>query len=108
MTNCWSFVICRLSPLDKLLQRSRIEHMSDRIIRASEIATYVYCRRAWHLQRQMGYQSTHVRPLADGRAHHEAHGRQVGQAIWTQRAALIFLFLAAGVTFYLLLQTLAG
>jgi len=80
--------------------------MSDRIVRASEIATYVYCRRAWHLGRQMGYESTHVRPMADGRAHHETHGQLVGQAIWSQRVALLFLFLAAGVTLYLLLQTM--
>jgi len=44
--------------------------------------------------------------MADGRAHHETHGQLVGQAIWSQRVALLFLFLAAGVTLYLLLQTM--
>ena len=29
----------------------KLEHMSDQLIRASEIAEYVYCHRAWWLRR---------------------------------------------------------
>ncbi len=43
-----------------------IEHMSYRVIEASEIVEYIYCRRGWWLQRIVGRESRNVRQLADG------------------------------------------
>lgn len=72
-----------------------------RVIRASEIGAYLYCRRAWWYGRQ-GVPSQNQADLAAGRSVHGAHGRSVA-AIGCQRA-LAYLLLLAGlvlVTIYL-------
>jgi len=79
--------------------------MSDRWIRASEISNYVYCRRAWWLQRIQGYASENVRELDAGRRYHQRHGRSLVGAIWTRRLAYILLFVfVAYVTFQFLMS----
>jgi len=79
--------------------------MSDRWIRASEISNYVYCRRAWWLQRIQGYASENVRELDAGRGYHQRHGRSLAGAIWTRRLAYILLFVfVAYVTFQFLMS----
>lgn len=47
-----------------------------KIIRASDIGTYLYCRRAWWYQQQ-GVQSTNLDELATGKEMHYQHGRRV-------------------------------
>jgi hypothetical protein len=47
-----------------------------RTIRASEIGTYLYCRRAWWFQDQ-GFESQNRMELAGGSDFHAQHGRQV-------------------------------
>ena len=47
-----------------------------RIIRASELVTYVYCQRAWWYQSQ-DLPSANTAWLEAGRALHERHGRQL-------------------------------
>jgi hypothetical protein len=47
-----------------------------KIIRASDIGAYIYCRRAWWYQRQ-GIQSTNLEELARGSEMHYQHGRRV-------------------------------
>jgi hypothetical protein len=65
-----------------------------RVIRASEIGDYVFCRRAWWLKHVRGLRSANVRELAEGTAAHAAHGQRVKMAAALRVAALI-LFLAA-------------
>ncbi|MCP4425520.1 MAG: hypothetical protein GY803_13585 [Chloroflexi bacterium] len=67
--------------------------MSYQQIQASEIANYVYCRRAWHLRQMKGHASQNVRELADGRRHHQAHGRSLRKSFWAQRLAYALLFI---------------
>ncbi len=67
--------------------------MTDRVIRASEIGEYVYCKRAWWLRLQ-GYESANVRELAAGTSLHERHGRAV-LAGGCLRTAAYLLLLAA-------------
>ncbi len=51
-----------------------------RVIRASEVGEYVFCRRAWWLHHSQGLASANVRELAEGTATHAGHGRQVALA----------------------------
>ena len=47
-----------------------------RPIRASEISSFLYCKRAWWYQRK-GVVSTNVEDLAEGTQMHQQHGRAV-------------------------------
>ena len=79
--------------------------MSDLWIQASEISSYVYCRRSWWLKRKKGVTSQNVRELRAGTQHHQQHGKLVWQTIWTRRLAygLLFVFVA-----FLTFQILSG
>jgi len=63
-------------------------------IRASEIGTFVFCARAWWLQRVEGLEPGNVEQRLAGEAAHVAHGRRVWAAVWLRRAALAVLALA--------------
>lgn len=52
------------------------------VIRASELAQYSYCAKAWWLGSVQGKQSTNVRELQSGTAVHQQHGR----AVWLASA----------------------
>lgn len=79
--------------------------MSDQWIRASEISNYVYCRRAWWLQRAQERVSANVQEIRQGAQYHQQHGRLLFQAVWGRRLAVVLLFtLIAFITF----QMLAG
>jgi CRISPR/Cas system-associated exonuclease Cas4 (RecB family) len=71
------------------------------MIRASEVAEYVYCARAWWLRRVTGQAPEGQERRALGNARHVAHGRLValsGMALWAGLALLAggLLLLAAG------------
>jgi CRISPR/Cas system-associated exonuclease Cas4 (RecB family) len=70
-------------------------------IRASEISSYLYCKRAWYYQRQ-GVESENQVELATGTRLHARHGRNVMVNSCLQAAAYILL-LGAVVLFTLTL-----
>ena len=63
------------------------------IIRASDIGTYLYCRRAWWYKKQ-GAESVNQSELAAGTQLHARHGRQVLASGITRFVGLILLIAA--------------
>jgi CRISPR/Cas system-associated exonuclease Cas4 (RecB family) len=77
-----------------------------RPVRASEIGTYVYCRRAWWYQRQ-GLESANQGDLAAGTELHRRHGRQVLLAgLWRALALISLLTAIVLLTVYFTLRLL--
>ena len=64
-----------------------------RIIRSSDIGTYLYCRRAWWYKKQ-GMESANQSELAAGTELHIKHGRQVLASALTRTVGLILLMIA--------------
>ena len=67
------------------------------VIRASEIGTYLYCRRAWWYRRQ-GIKSENLAGMQAGTQLHLRHGRQV-MAAGLLRILAVILLLASLVLF---------
>ncbi len=63
------------------------------IIRASEIGTYLYCRRAWWYRKQ-GVESENQAQMATGTELHRQHGRKVVAAGFLQTAGYLLLLVA--------------
>lgn len=64
-----------------------------KIIRASEVGTYRFCKRAWWYQLQ-GYEPENKTELAGGSEIHEKHARGVQAASCIEAVAYTFLLLA--------------
>jgi CRISPR/Cas system-associated exonuclease Cas4 (RecB family) len=67
--------------------------LPQRVIRASEIGEYLYCKRAWWLRTQ-GMESENRKALDAGTAEHEDLARRVALTGCLRTAAFV-LFLAA-------------
>jgi hypothetical protein len=77
-----------------------------RLIRASEIGEYVFCHRAWWLDRVQGETSLNVREMEAGLGAHARHGQSLALAGCLQRAAYL-LFALAGLMVVIWLVTMA-
>jgi hypothetical protein len=74
-----------------MAERPEQEH---RIIRASELAQYAYCAKAWWLGSVEQVESSNTAELARGTRAHSAHGRTVAASSLLRWAALAFLIVA--------------
>ncbi len=73
-------------------------------IRSSEIGSYVYCQRAWWLQK-LGHEPENRSALSAGQIIHARHGRAVFTAGCLRSIAFVLLLSAVLiVTIYLALQ----
>ncbi len=63
------------------------------VIRASEIGSYLFCRRAWWYRKQ-GMESENQTEMATGTELHRKHGRQVIAAGFLQTAGYAVLLVA--------------
>jgi hypothetical protein len=79
--------------------------MSYNITRASEISAYLYCRRAWWLQRT-GVKPGNISELARGNDYHQQHSQSVNRTLLIQRATLIFFFVGIGLLAYWLARNI--
>lgn len=74
-------------------------------ISASEVGRYVYCARAWWLQRVMGHAPQNRAALERGERRHDAHGRLVvgasRQAEWARWLLIVALALLAAAIYIL-------
>lgn len=76
-----------------------------RTVRASELGSFLYCRRAWWLRKQ-GVEPTNKTELAAGTEYHQQQGGLVVKASLLHAAGWVLIFLAAvllAVTFTLML-----
>jgi len=69
------------------------------MIRASEIGSHLYCRRAWWY-RQQGVESENQAELAAGTELHMQHGRNVLAAGLLQMAGYVLLLAAIALLVY--------
>jgi CRISPR/Cas system-associated exonuclease Cas4 (RecB family) len=65
-----------------------------KLISASEIGEYVYCRRAWWLHHVAGIEPDNVEELSLGSAAHRAHGKTVRSSQLAGRAAVLLMAIA--------------
>ncbi len=63
------------------------------VIRASEIGSYLYCRRAWRYRKD-GVASVNQAELSAGTELHRRHGRKVLSALLLRTVGMILLLAA--------------
>lgn len=80
----------------------------NRVLRASEIGSYVYCARGWWLGRVLGLTSAHQEKMALGQEEHRGHGRRVVGYHRLQRLGYVMLALALLAALSILCLWLAG
>ena len=78
------------------------------MLRASEIASYVYCARGWWLSRVLGYRSAHTEKMALGEANHLDHGRAVVTSHRVERVGYLLMGFGAALALVTLLWWFAG
>jgi hypothetical protein len=79
--------------------------MSYPVIRASEIAEYAYCARAWWLRVEVGYTPLTVDRQVRGTKYHMNHGSHFARAERARRIALGLLFLAVSAFVFWLIRS---
>lgn len=86
------------------LHGKQVPRFMPPIIRASDIGTYLYCRRAW-MYRKEGVESENRAEMATGTELHRRHGRKVLAAgLLRNLSLLLFLIALTLLVIYLALR----
>ncbi len=118
LSGCRPFDLLRFSPdyqliniIDCLTASSisdKLEHMSEKWIRASDINQYVFCSRSWWLQRDQNVLPADVRQLERGAQHHRHHGQLWSRSLWARWAGYALLFAVVAIATFQLLTLRFG
>jgi hypothetical protein len=81
---------------------------TERVIRASDLATYAFCAHAWWLGSIEGRYSENVQALATGSASHAQHGQRVTISNLLMRLSILLLLLAGLAAVGWLISLLTG
>ena len=71
--------------------------MSQKWTSASELAEYLYCRRAWWYKNVRGLNSANIRRMESGSRFHARHGNRVRRLPWLRGFAYLLIFTAVAV-----------
>lgn len=71
--------------------------MSHKWTNASELAEYLYCRRAWWYKNVRGLDSANIRRMETGSRYHTQHGSRVRRLPWLRGFAYVMIFAAVAV-----------
>ncbi len=80
--------------------------MSYRVIRANEIVSYIYCRRAWWMHQEENHLPGNIARFAAGTEYHRDHHRQVSRSKRIGKMALLLLFTAISLATFWLVRSL--
>jgi hypothetical protein len=74
--------------------------MSQKWTNASELAEYLYCRRAWWYKNVHGLSSANVRRMEMGSTYHARHERRVRRLPWLRGLAYLLIFAAVAIAVF--------
>ncbi len=74
--------------------------MSEKWTNASELAEYLYCRRAWWYKNVRGLDSANIRRLQTGSRFHRQHGKRVRRLPWLRGLAYLLIFSAVAIVVF--------
>ena len=78
------------------------------LVRASDLGSWAFCRRAWWLREVRGAQHADPSVLIQGRAAHQAHGRRVKRAKHLFTAGVILVAAGLATIVFLIVWQLIG
>jgi hypothetical protein len=91
-----------------MTRADRLHDTTDRVIRASDLATFSFCAHAWWLGFVEGQRSENVQALEMGSASHARHGLRVAFSDLLMRLSILLLLLAGLVGLGWLISLLTG
>jgi hypothetical protein len=91
-----------------MTRADRLHDSTERVIRASDLASYAFCAHAWWLGSVEGQRSENVQALEMGSASHARHGLLVAVSNLLMRLSILLLLLAGLVGLGWLISLLTG
>jgi hypothetical protein len=74
--------------------------MSHKWTNASELAEYMYCRRAWWYKNVKGLDGAKIQRMETGSKYHARHGNRVRRLPWLRGLAYLLIFTAVAIVVF--------